>query len=187
MSRAALAAALCAAFISGCGNDPPPPRARPAAAPASPRPIEEEEKPSTPTNIYVYSPIGKRDPFQAFTVSTGASHVQDKGRTKTPLEKWDLDQLKLTMTMTGTSTPLAVVEDPNRRGWTVRLGDFIGKNSGKVTGIQRDVLVVTETITDHATGRVYPQNVKLQVPVTKEEERDLLQLQEGEQLSAAGK
>ena len=25
---------------------------------------DEEQKPDVPTNIYVYSPIGKRDPFQ---------------------------------------------------------------------------------------------------------------------------
>jgi Tfp pilus assembly protein PilP len=67
----------------------------------------------------------------------------------------------------------------------VRLGDFIGQNGGKVTGIHRDEVVVTETITDHSTGRVYPQNVKLAVPVTREEERDLTALKEGEHLGVA--
>jgi hypothetical protein len=46
-------------------------------------------------------------------------------------------------------------------------------------------VVVTETITDHSTGRVYPQNVKLTVPVTREEERDFTALQEGEHLGVA--
>jgi Tfp pilus assembly protein PilP len=108
-----------------------------------------------------------------------------KGRTKTALEKWPLDSLKLAMTVTGTATPLAMVEDPEHRGWTVHLGDFIGQNGGKVTGIHRDEIIVTETITDHSTGRVYPQNVKLSVPVTKEEERDINALQEGEHLGVA--
>src|SRR5438445_11034664 len=87
--------------------------------------------------------------------------AQNPGRVKTPLEKWSLDQLRLSMTVTGTATPLAMVEDPEHRGWPVRLGDFIGQNGGKVTGIHRDEVVITETITDHSTGRVYPQNVKL--------------------------
>ena len=90
-----------------------------------------------------------------------------------------------TMTVTGTATPMAMVEDPDHRGWAVRLGDFIGKNGGKVTGIHRDEIVVTETIIDHSTGRVYPQNVKLVVPQTREEERDQLMLQEGERLGPA--
>ena len=80
---------------------------------------------------------------------------------------------------------MAMVEDPEKRGWAVHLGDFIGQNGGKVTGIHRDEVVVTETITDHSTGRVYPQNVKLSVPVTRDEERDLRALQEGEHLGPA--
>ena len=115
---------------------------------------------------------------------TGSGPV-DKGRTKTPLEKWPLDALKLSLTVTGTASPMAMVEDPEKRGWAVHLGDFIGQNGGKVTGIHRDEIVVTETITDHSTGRVYPQNVKLSVPVTKDEERDIRALQEGEQLGPA--
>ena len=178
---------LLLAALAACGNEPPPPRARPqAAAAAVPKPMEEEEKTVAPTNIYVYSPIGKRDPFQNQVVATaGITHIEVRGRNKTPLEKWSLDQLKLSLTVTGTATPMAMVEDPEHRGWTVRLGDFIGQNGGKVTGIHRDEVIVTETITDHSTGRVYPQNVKLTVPVEKSEERDLRALQEGEQLGPA--
>ena len=48
-----------------------------------------------------------------------------------------------------------------------------------------DEIVVTETITDHSTGRVYPQNVKLTVPVSREEERDIKALHEGEHIGVA--
>jgi type IV pilus assembly protein PilP len=167
-----------------CGSPPPPPRrAAPAAAPA--KPIEEDAKPDAPANIYVYSPIGKRDPFMNMTLTQGITHLDTKGRAKTPLEKWPIEQLKLALTMTGTANPMAMVEDPEHRGWAVHLGDFIGQNGGKVTGIHRDEVVVTETITDHATGRVYPQTLKLSVPVDKSEEADLKALQEGETLSAS--
>jgi type IV pilus assembly protein PilP len=174
------------ALAAACGSPPPPPRRAAVAAPAAPKPMDDEIKPIAPSNIYVYSPVGKRDPFQSQVVSAGGvSHVEVTGRTKTPLEKWSLDQLKLALTVTGTATPLAMVEDPDQRGWTVRLGDFIGQNGGKVTGIHRDEIIVTETITDHSTGRVYPQNVKLTVPVSKSEETDLKALQEGEHLGPA--
>jgi hypothetical protein len=42
--------------------------------------------------------------------------------------------------------------------------------------------VVTETITDHSTGRVYPQNIKIMVPESKDEERDLRALKDGEEM-----
>jgi type IV pilus assembly protein PilP len=177
--------ALAALALAACGSPAPPPRkaAPPAAAP---KPIiEEAETPRVTTDIYVYSPIGKRDPFANVIAGAGIGRIEQKGRAKTALEKWPLDSLKLSMTVTGTATPLAMVEDPDKRGWPVHLGDFIGQNGGKVTGIHRDEIVVTETITDHATGRVYPQNVKLTVPVTKDEERDIKALQEGEHLGVA--
>jgi type IV pilus assembly protein PilP len=176
---------LAASLLVACGSPAPPPR-KAAPAPVAPKPVTDEEAaPKQATDIYVYSPIGKRDPFQNVFQGQGLSTAQVRGRAKTALEKWPLDSLKLAMTVTGTATPLAMVEDPDSRGWPVHLGDFIGQNGGKVTGIHRDELVVTETITDHATGRVYPQNVKLTVAVTKEEERDIKALQEGEQLGVA--
>ena len=188
MSRAPFLSACVALLAAGCGSPPPPPRRAATTAPAAPKPVSDDDlKNQVPATIYVYSPIGKRDPFQnqAITQQGFGRSNASPGRVKTPLEKWSLDQLKLSMTVTGTATPMAMVEDPDRRGWPVRLGDFIGQNGGKVTGIHRDAIVVTETITDHSTGRVYPQNVKLAVPVTREEEKDFKALQEGERLGVA--
>jgi type IV pilus assembly protein PilP len=178
--------AACALLAAACGS-PPAPARRTATPVAQAKPLPDDEiKPVAATSIYVYSPIGKRDPFQNMGVaSAGTSRQEIRGRNKTPLEKWSLDQLKLSMTVTGTATPLAMVEDPDHRGWALRLGDFIGQNGGKVTGIHRDEVLVTETITDHSTGRVYPQTVKLTVPVSKDEARDLNALQEGEHLGVA--
>ncbi len=188
MSRARFLSACALLVAAGCGSPPPPPRRAAPAAAAAPKPVTDEDlKNQVPATIYVYSPIGKRDPFQNQSITQqgfGRGNAST-GRKKTPLEKWSLDQLKLSMTVTGTASPMAMVEDPDRRGWPVRLGDFIGQNGGKVTGIHRDEIVVTETITDHSTGRVYPQNVKLAVPVTREEEKDFKALQEGERLGVA--
>ena len=184
MSRFSLAALLLL-WAAACGGPPPPPRRTAPAAAAALKPVTDDEiKQQIPANIYVYSPIGKRDPFQNQAVKQQGfgRGPANPGRVKTPLEKWGLDQLKLSLTVTGTATPMAMVEDPEHRGWPVRIGDFIGQNGGKVTGIHREEIVVTETITDHSTGRVYPQNVKLSVPVTREEERDIKALQEGEHI-----
>ncbi len=188
MNRVLLGAVCASVVLGACGSPPPPPRRAAPPAAAAAKPVTDDEiNPQIPANIYVYSPIGKRDPFQNQSVvqqGFGRS-AANPGRVKTPLEKWPLDQLKLSLTVTGTAAPMAMVEDPERRGWPVRIGDFIGQNGGKVTGIHREDIVVTETITDHSTGRVYPQNVKLAVPVTAEEQRDTKALQEGEHLGVA--
>jgi type IV pilus assembly protein PilP len=179
--------ALCGLLLPAACGTPPAPTRRTATPVAAAKPVTEDEvKPVAPASIYVYSPIGKRDPFQNTGMpAVGIGQPELRGRAKTPLEKWSLDQLKLSMTVTGTASPLAMVEDPDHRGWPVRLGDFIGQHAGKVTGIHRNEVVITETITDHSTGRVYPQNVKLTVPVTKDEQRDITALQEGEHLGVA--
>ena len=188
MNRVLLGAVCASVVLAACGSPPPPPRRAAPPAAAAAKPVTDDEiNPQIPANIYVYSPIGKRDPFQNQSVvqqGFGRS-AANPGRLKTPLEKWPLDQLKLSLTVTGTATPMAMVEDPERRGWPVRIGDFIGQNGGKVTGIHRDEIVITETITDHSTGRVYPQNVKLAVPVSADEQRDTKALQEGEHLGVA--
>jgi type IV pilus assembly protein PilP len=175
--RAILAVALLGA---ACGSPPPPPR-RAAAAPPPAKSAAETDASQEQQTMYVYSPVGKRDPFQnVFGVREGQTAAAPEGRKATPLQKWSLDQLRLALTVTGTASPMAMVEDPGGTGWPVRLGDFVGKNWGKVTSIQSNQIVVTETITDNITGRVYPQNITLQVPQSKEEEADLKALQEGE-------
>ena len=183
MKRQAFAFICAALLAAACGSPPPPPRrTAPGAVAAAPKPVTDDEvKPLVPSNIYVYSPIGKRDPFQnqAVLQQGFGRAAQNPGRVKTPLEKWSLDQLRLSMTVTGTATPLAMVEDPDHRGWPVRLGDFIGQNGGKVTGIHKDEIIVTETITDHTTGRVYPSNITMKIPKSEAEQRADELLREG--------
>ncbi len=170
-------------LAAACGSSAPPPR---RALPPPPPPKFTEDDAATkvqPQTIYVYTPIGKRDPFQNVYAVKEVTAVKVPGRKPTPLQRWSLDQLRLSMAMTGTSTPLAMVEDPEGRGWPVRLGDFVGQNWGKVTSIQKDQIVVTETITDHATGRVYPSNIPIKMPRDANEMKQDEMLREGETLS----
>lgn len=183
MIRPTLRLLAACALLSACGSSAPPPR-RALPPPPPPKVVDDDaaakEQPQT---IYVYTPIGKRDPFQNVYAVKEVTQVKMPGRKPTPLQRWSLDQLKLTMAMTGTSSPLAMLEDPEGRGWPVRLGDFVGQNWGKVTSIQKDQIVVTETITDHATGRVYPSNIPIKMPRDANELRQDEMLREGETLS----
>ncbi|TMA22553.1 MAG: hypothetical protein E6J85_04350 [Deltaproteobacteria bacterium] len=169
-----------ALFAAACGSPPPPPRRAPPPPPAAK--TADEADTSQQQTMYVYSPIGKRDPFQNVYGARENQPRPPEGRKATPLQKWSLDQLRLALTVTGTASPMAMLEDPELRGWPVRIGDFVGKNWGKVTSIQRDQIVVTETITDRNTGRVYPQNITIQVPQSQNEQADLKALKEGEEM-----
>jgi type IV pilus assembly protein PilP len=169
-------------LCSACGTSAPLPPRRAPPPPAAPKMVDDELASNAPVTMYVYSPIGKRDPFANVFGAKENAPVRVEGRKATPLQRWSLDQLRLSLTVTGTSSPMAMLEDPENRGWPVRLGDFVGKNWGKVTSIQRDQIVVTETITDHSTGRVYPQNIKIMVPESKDEQRDLRALKDGEEM-----
>jgi len=119
-----------------------------AATPTTPKAgTEAAPKPHAPE--YVYSPIGKRDPFRSpFADLHTAPTVKKGGRPQTPLQQWGLEQLTLKATITGTSSPMAMVVDPNGRGWTVHRGTLIGKHWGKVTAITKDCIVITEQVRD---------------------------------------
>ena len=167
---------------AACGSSAPPPRHASLPPPPTKFTDDDATAKAQPQTIYVYTPIGKRDPFQNVFAVKEVTPVQVPGRKPTPLQRWSLDQLKLTMAMTGTASPMAMLEDPEGRGWPVRVGDFVGQNWGKVTSIQRDQIVVTETITDHATGRVYPSNIAIKMPKDATEIRSDELLRDGETL-----
>ena len=186
MMRTPKAMALLTLLAAACGE---PARPTPVHRPepkAVPPPVNEEPKDAPAESIYVYTPVGKRDPFQNVFATKEVVRVVQPGRKATPLQKWSIDQLKLTMTMTGTSSPFAMVEAPDGRGYPVRVGEFVGQNWGKVTAIKRDELVITESITDNATGRVYPNNISMKIPKTPAEEQADELLREGQAMSRRG-
>jgi len=135
----------------GCGGDkpPPPPRPRPAAASAVPVASAPEESSASPT--YIYTPIGKRDPFKS------AYKVKTKEKDKAPggiLTKYEIDQLKLTAIISGISRPRAQVELPDGKGVTIRVGTRIGKNFGRVVRIKHDEVIVSEDYRDWSGRKV---------------------------------
>ncbi len=150
------------------------PKTTTSAAPAAPAvpvvestPEEKVEPPAHKEPRYSYNPIGKRDPFKSYLAAEEENRqVMEKGseRHKTPLEKYTFDQLRLTAIISGTSRPLAMVEDPSNQGWTVHVGTRIGSNGGKVSAIMRSGIVITEEYRD-AAGRKRKNKVTLSMPV----------------------
>src|SRR6185295_12013708 len=149
-----MAGAVALALVSaGCGGDaaapssqaptaaapgtPAAPKKAPAAAPAA--------APVAPVSAYqyAYNPLGKRDPFRSpledLRNQAQGSQVETCSE---PLCQWDLDQLILVAVVTGDANPIAMVEDPQGRGYIIKRNTKIGKQGGKVTQILRDSVTV---------------------------------------------
>jgi Tfp pilus assembly protein PilP len=99
-----------------------------------------------------YNPAGKRDPFKPL-ITIGAAEAEmmsgefcDPTREKELLEKFDLDTLKLTGIILGEKGPLALIETPDGKGYTVYPNMYLGKRCGKVSSINDMQVLLKEQI-----------------------------------------
>ena len=83
---------------------------------------------------------GSRDPFRPMTLRTKVSKRPRENLS--PLERFDLGQLKVVGIVWNINEPQAMVEDTSGLGYVVRKGTAIGSNEGKVKTIQRDRIIV---------------------------------------------
>lgn len=88
----------------------------------------------------------RRDPFRAFTLNL-RSTVRRRDNLS-PLERYELGQLKLVGIIWSIKNPTALVEDTSGLGYTVRVGTPIGANDGKVKRISPDALLIEEEYID---------------------------------------
>jgi len=119
---------------------------------------------------YQYDAAGKRDPFKTFLqLKSSLASTQKEPKILTPLQRYDLDQLKIVGTIIGLATQDALVEDDAGKGYIVRVGDLIGNQGGKVAEVQKDRIVVEEVYQDYVGNRqVRRIEKKLHTPVEGE-------------------
>lgn len=186
-TRTALAACgvvlLLATACLAC-EDAPPPRKPAVSAPSpavaaavGPDGGATETAAGAPTPYeYMYSPVGKRDPFRNPLLDLETGQAAAATACQSPLCRWDLDQFRLVGIVSGMSTPVAMVEDPKGKGHIIRRGSAIGKNNGKVSTIRPNEVVVTEIV--RTTGKPVSNPIVIKMPRGKtladEEEPNLL-------------
>jgi len=95
-------------------------------------------------NDAVYDPTGRRDPFRPPRVNQTTA----AGEIRSPLQRYDIGQLKLVAVIYNATEPRAVVEDDAGLGYIVRVGTPIGANGGAVKAIERGKLRVEEESID---------------------------------------
>ena len=109
--------------------------------------------------------MGKRDPFHSYLADLEEQALEEKEHKIEETEKFELDQYRLTGLVTGTAQPKAMVEDPTGAGHVLHIGARLGKNSGRVTRIADDAIVVTEEYRAPTGERVrVPITIKLPKP-----------------------
>ena len=94
--------------------------------------------------------------------------VREK-RPKTPLEKIELDQLKLRAIIIAPSGNKALVEEASGKGYIIRRGTYIGRHDGKVIKILKDMVVVEE-LTENIEGKMIVKEKEIKLPKPPGEE-----------------
>lgn len=93
-----------------------------------------------------------RDPFRPMTLRAKV----DSGRKRenlSPLERFELSQLKLVGIVWDRKDPRAMIEDTTALGYVVKVGTPIGNSDGKVKAIHRNEVVVEEFYSDEYGAR----------------------------------
>jgi type IV pilus assembly protein PilP len=141
-------------LIGACGGGTPP--SSPPAKAKSPSVEKKKEEPTQVTQKkepekkgeveFSYNPSGKPDPFKPFIELTPVRSARTVPLT--PLQKYDLSQLKLVAIISSPEGNVALVEDGTKKGYFLKKGTWIGKNDGKVTTILKDRVIVEEVYQD---------------------------------------
>jgi Tfp pilus assembly protein PilP len=140
-------------LIGGCGGG-----TRPPSSPTKTKPLtvgkkkeglakaaETKEPEKKEEAEYSYNPIGKPDPFKPFIELASREGLR---KAVTPLQRFDISQLKLVAIISTPHGNVALVEDATGKGYVLKKGAWIGKNDGKVTKILKDKVIIEEVYQD---------------------------------------
>jgi Tfp pilus assembly protein PilP len=93
-------------------------------------------------DTYHYDPTSKRDPFVSPFRSTAEQPIPEEA--KTPLQRFDIGQLKLVGIIWQMAEPKALIEDSEGLGYIVTRGTLIGSKGGVIKVIEPKRVVVEE-------------------------------------------
>jgi len=114
-----------------------------------------------PIPTYGYSAQQMRSPFmppslaQELQTMGGRRVLPDLARPPQYLEQFPLESLRMRGTLTSASRPLyALVEDPEGVVTRVQVGNYMGRNFGRITAVSASQITVTEIVPDGRDGFV---------------------------------
>ena len=120
---------------------------------------------TTGAEAYEYEPAGKRDPFRPLSLVREPARVNKEPLT--PLERYELGQLRLVGVVHQLKPPRAMVEDSAGLGFILTPGTPVGPNGGVVTEIRPREVVVEEWHTD-VIGQEHRTEHVLELPADED-------------------
>jgi len=157
--------------LAGCGNDDFSDLnqyiAKIKAAPKGKiKPLPEVKE----IEAFIFNPSGLRDPFKPIVqteqqnavpeLSPGGGITPDSARRKEEMEDFALETMKMVGTLKMKSTLWGLVRTDDGTVHRVRLGNYMGKNYGKITRISVDKIELMEIVPDKP-GRWREQKTSL--------------------------
>ncbi len=156
-------------WMAGCSDAPPEPvQIVPAPvkqAVSSEAQVKPEERGPEAQQVapgFVYDPAGRRDPFESL-VAVKKTPGQIVEVPKTPLQSYELGQLRLIGVILGKGQPRAMVVAPDGKSYILTKGIKIGKNEGVVKDITNEAVKIEEQYVEF-TGEVRKSIQLIQLP-----------------------
>ena len=141
---------LAAFGLAACGQQPALPPPVPPSAPALSAPATGPSTPPPATGAaYHYRSSTLRNPFEPShpgTVLATDGAQPDPHRPRTPLERFRLEELRLVGAIAAGGVRYALVADPGGTIRRVAVGDYLGTDHGRVTGLARGELTLREIV-----------------------------------------
>jgi type IV pilus assembly protein PilP len=152
---------LAGALAAACGGDDPEAQKTAAAKPKAQKSVQAAKAGGgeVADQEYRYDPTGKPDPFKSFVQKLKRDSVAGKS---TPLERFDLSQLRLSGIIWGDERPRALIKDPSGKAYIVAEGSPIGKNDGRVIRIDDNQVMVKETYVDFM-GKATTKDIQMKL------------------------
>lgn len=113
-----------------------------------------------PYESFSYSAADLRDPFVASSEIEEDSETQadslhpERDRPKQPLEAFPLDTLAMVGTLEQGDNHWGLIKDPKNAVHRVQLGNYMGKNEGRIIEITETDILLIETIPDGIGGYI---------------------------------
>jgi Tfp pilus assembly protein PilP len=112
---------------------------------------------------YVYDPTGKRDPFRSAILGESLAGKE----TMPPLQRREISELKLIGIVWDRAGYNAMLETPDGKGYTVKVGTIVGPKKGIVRKITKRTVVIEEKYMD-IIGEMKTREIIMELP-SKEE------------------
>ncbi|MEK6681688.1 MAG: pilus assembly protein PilP [Nitrospirota bacterium] len=122
-----------------------------------------EEKAEQKETEYVYDPTGKRDPFRSAILGESLRGKE----ILPPLQRREISELKLIGIVWDKGGYSAMLETPDAKGYTIKVGTLIGPKKGVVKKITKRTVVIEEKYMD-IIGEMKTREVVMELP-SKEE------------------